>query len=309
MKSIDIVHSTVKLVQKKLSQDHQKIDDLIKESSEIVYVASGSTALGIESAIKDFSDKTSYIIQNVTEFKKIIAKKKQKILTFGVSMSGLSVEVREILSLASKRGLNTVYITKASPIESATVNIILDFGEIPNRFLPFAICLLIHYYHKSSFNEQMIDEILFSLKSRSNELLFFLEFTYKSKLTPIFVTSDCSSWGYILATQYMEFLKKTAFHLSFPEWTHNYLWTLEKTHKNSFAFIHMKPKIDLKDNRFKRTIDHVKSLQINQLLIGDLPNFSDKYPSSSKLLQSLILYWELSNNLGIDPNIEKSFTI
>jgi len=307
MKSIDIIHYTAKAVRKNLIQDNQKIDVLIKEATEVVYVASGSTALGIASATKDFSEKTTHVIQNINEFEKIIAKKNQKILVFGVSMSGLSTEVGEILRLASSKALNTIYVTKALPIENVTTNIILDFEEIPIRFLPFAICLLVHHYHRSGFDEQIIDKIQFPLKSQFDELLFFLEFTHKSELTPIFVTSDYPFWGYLLSTQYIEFLKKAAFHLSFPEWTHNYLWVLEKRHKNCVSFIHMKPQVDLKDDRFKNVVAHIKSLQIHQLIIGNLPIFCDKYQSSSQLLQVLVLYWELSRKIGIDPNIERSF--
>ncbi len=271
------------------------------------FAACGSTALGVEAALRDRGDKAPRVIRAPDEYAEGAHPTGGLSPFVGISMSGRSAEVRETLEQASGEGQETTYVTQGEAMAGASANLILDLDGVPKRLLPLVGCLVAHRSFGSRFPRELGERLALGEVPGLPGLPEALRHAHQMSLMPVFVSSGSRFFGDLLCAQYMEFLKKPALHLSFPQWTHDFLWTLGKKDRRRLQFIQMRPRKDLADGRFHSVIERLDSLGIDQGVLEEFPGLPGEYPNSSNFARVLLLFHDLSKELGVDPEGEISF--
>ncbi len=255
------------------------------------FLACGSTALGIELAIDDL-----HLGQTLCNT--LLKHTGQHVVA--ISFSGNSTEVTD--AIVSCLVTDYVFVC-GKQLPGIENSLVIDTTGIPNRLLP-----LLSYKLAALFAR---GRAFFSDGSRNhstvlqgnNELLSALQICFSKNQIPVFCAQDGAVLHKTLCTQYMEFFKKPALFRSYPQYTHDFLWSISAVNAGSFHFFHILPFATYSDNRFEKTIDHLNNMGVMQTLIktGDL----DGYDALRCALQ---LYSQLAQELKLDANMEHSFS-
>jgi hypothetical protein len=284
----------------------------LRGAKSLAFAASGSTALGIETALAELPASKAPCFRSPADYEGAAAARggpregRRPELVVGLSMSGRSAEVLEVLRLAARDGARTLLFS-ASGVRGVDSPIPLGFEGIPRRFLPLAACLFAEEIAGSGAPDRLAAALKTGPADRRPGLAGFVEGAWRSGLAPIFIGSGEGLEARLLAAQYMEFLKKAAFFASFPEWTHDLLWTLGPADAKRFAFVHFAPDQDLPDGRFAKATERLESLGISQLVLYPARDPVDRGPAGAALARALLLFSEVAERLGVDSEAELSF--
>jgi hypothetical protein len=279
---------------------------LFPDPSRVSFAACGATAMAVEAALRDAGAGTNHLFQDADGYIEAHAARMAGALV-GISMSGHSVEVRDMLKDARGLGEVTAFVTGGAPMEKPEACFNLDLATMPTRFLPIVACVLVHRFLGSPFGEELAKDLATGPKGQLEELRAFLAAAHRDALTPLFISAGKDPVTRMLASLYMEFLKRPAFHASFPSWTHDLLWSLSPGDAGRLVLVHERPLEDLGDGRFGKALDRLGRLGIRQLVLDLPPAWMERHPSSSRLAAILLSYAGLAEELGIDPHAEASF--
>ncbi len=278
-----------------------------------LFVACGATASGINAALRDLGGTVPACIESVSAFLEILPRLDQTRPLVGLSMSGGSAEVLDVLSRAEGLGLPTVYLTHDTGHRGPERRLQLRLEGLGSRFLPLAACLLVHHFSGSDAYKGL----LAPSSSRDEEawpgLLDFLEASFRGGLVPVFISGADPFPAAVLSSQYMEFLKRPSFHRSFPEWTHDLLWTLGPQDRERLAFVQLGPQEELSDRRAARVQERLEGLGIRCFSAAATAGTAGAgqgtpYPATSCLARGLALMADLAERLGLDPGLELGFS-
>lgn len=255
------------------------------------FLACGSTALGIEIAIKDLD--LGQTLRNT-----LLKSTSQPVVA--ISFSGNSTEVTD--AIANKLVTDYVYVC-SKPQPEIKHSIVVDTTGIPNRILP-----LLAYKLTALFATG--EPLLKSLKTLDNpttlkedsELCSALQTCFSKNLIPVFCAQEGAILNKILCTQYMEFFKRPGIFLNYPQYTHDFLWSINDENAASFCFFYILPFAIYSDNRFEKTIDHLNKLGVLQTMIN-----TRQFDGYDSLRLSIQIYLQVAENLKLDANIEYSF--
>ena len=297
----------VQIIDQTLGQLAPAINRLKTQHSSFRFAACGSTALAVQAAILDSRNESGWLMQSLGDYQEIRHSLDPGTAVIGISLSGHSVEVREVLNQAAADGISAIFVSLGTSIESAH-NLLIGPTEIPQRFLPLLAMRFVQFCLGSAFPEKDISSQQIHPVELSVLLQEFLVKTYQAELMPVFAAPKPDIKATQLKTQYMEFLKRPAIQLIFPEWTHDFLWSLSQADKNRYALILFEPRIDLTDQRFQKCVNHIQNLGISHLVINHSPAQQVPNPNSRIFRQVLDLFQTLADQLGIDPSQERSFT-
>lgn len=288
-----------------LARAGETLEGFVEPGFDPRFAACGSTALGVEAATRDLSAREPRIYRGLCDWDAAAGAERRPVI--GISMSGRSDEVRDVLARASAAGARTLFVTGGEPMAAATDNLALDLEAVPTRLLPIAACLLAQRCFGSSSAAELQAGLLAGRGPGFGELPGFLASAYSSSLAPVFVSSEGRYAGELLAAAYMESLKRPAFAHSFPPWTHGLLWALGEGDAGRFAFVHLRPQDDLADTRFAKAVERLDSLGIAQLVLEGLMPWFPAFPNCSRLVQVLLMFRALADDLGLDPDRELGF--
>ncbi len=281
---------------------------ILAEAGLVWFVACGSTALGVQAALADIDRPDVCVLDNVAAFECHLRLATRQPLVIGMSVSGLSMEVRAVLRRAVAQGLSTVYVTRGASLEGTTHHVALRFEAVPQRILPVAVYgFVVGILSRKPFEvgEPLLPAVL---PAPYTDLSAFLAEAHTKGLVPVVASADRPFLGRLLATQYMEFLKKPAIHVRFPEWTHHLLWTLDPPHQEQFAFVHIRPVVALEDGRFDNLVEHLTVRRFRQFIFEDF-GAARCNAGGQTLMEVLSLYRSLATHLSIDPDTEASFVL
>lgn len=271
------------------------------------FVACGSTAKGIDAALKDLGPGAAACLQSPSAFASARPSLDPSTLVVGVSMSGGSAEVVDVLQSAHRLGWPTLFLSREAGSKGLPRSLRLGFGGIGPRFLPLAACLLVHRLSGGSLGPEDLAPPCLVPEGPWPAMADFLESAYVSGKLPIFVTSGDPFLGELLSSQYMEFLKRPSFHAAFPEWTHDLLWTLGPPAGQGFALVQLGQAEELSDRRAPRVAERLAELGLANFQAGEVCGDS-RFPASTCLAFSLVLMAELAERLGLDPMAELSLS-
>ncbi len=269
------------------------------------FAACGSTARGVEAAQRDLPALEPRIYRGLCDWDQSAGADPRPVI--GLSMSGSSPELRDVLAKARATGARTLLMTGGDAGAASSGQLRLELEGVPKRFLPVVSCLLAQRCLGSSSSAQLGAGLGAGGGPGFGELQAFLARAYSSSLTPVFISAEGSYPGELLAAAYMEFLKRPAFALAFPPWTHDLLWALGGGDSGRFAFVHLSPSGDLADGRFAKAVQRLESQGIAQLLLDGLPPWFPSFPNCSRLVQILLMFRSLAEDLGLDPDLELGF--
>jgi hypothetical protein len=257
------------------------------------FLACGSTALGIQLAINDLNlGRTLHntLLKNTSQH--VVA----------ISFSGNSTEVTDAIA----NSLITDYVfvsTKRLP--RIKNSLVIDTTGIPNRLLPLLSYKLTALFFKGKDFLNLYKSLNNTTMLKDDSELFGALLTCFSKnQIPVFCAQDGAVLHKILCTEYMEYFKKSALFLNYPQYTHDFLWSINAVNAVSFHFFYIMPFATYSDNRFEKTIDHLNKLGVLQTTIK-----TGQFDGYDSLRFSLQLYSQVAENLKLDANIEYSFSI
>lgn len=273
-------------------------------ASGSLYAACGSTALGIDAALGDLGQGPRPCIRSPHAFSLLPRPGAEAAPVIGMSMSGGSAEVLEILGRARLQGRDSLLVTGARIAMPGTRVLRLDLEGVPRRLLPLASCLLVHHLAGVGAGRHLAERPLPPDEAWPG-LSAFLEAAASTGAVPVFVSPGDPFLCEALSSQYMEFLKRPAFSLSFPEWTHDFLWTLGARESHRFRIVHLGAGEDLSDRRFHQVQERLGALGIPQLALE--PPSGGRPPATALLVQVVALMACLAERLGIDSEAEGSF--
>ncbi|MDR1225771.1 MAG: hypothetical protein LBK47_02595 [Prevotellaceae bacterium] len=262
--------------------------------SEHYWLACGSTKTSIETALCGCSGQINKMPVVMDYYSPILQGK----LVIGLTYSGNSTEVTDFIPVNTHP--DSKIITSSSRVIEKTVLPFITKG-IPLRYLP----LLTHKLIRSIYNQDVSKHTLSGDLRISLEPVFeALRFSYINNLIPVF-TSDNNSWfARLFSEQHMEFLKRPAFSVSYPNYTHNFLWSLSKHNIDRFYFIHENSQFHYSDCRQSKAIKHISLLGGFQ---AELPFNTTSYDVYAIWLSCISLYEKLSTMLDLNMNAEHSF--
>ncbi len=279
----------------------------IAGAAPLIVFACGSTALGLSSAARDLHGAPIRVISDAAEPGPRPVAPETGGLALGVSISGSSAEVGDFLRRRSEESVEVIYASRALAPGRGIARLGLDLGGIPRRYLPLAACLLLHRLRGSAFGALLPGALRATVGRPMAGLWAAIAAAYRSGLLPVFVSGDEPLLASVLSAQYMEFLKRPAFHLSFPSWTHDFLWSLAPADAERLMFLQFRPREDLADGRFSKACSRIESLGIQQVVLDPVQSRLGEYPASSLFAELLLLFHELAIGAGLDPGAEVSF--
>lgn len=306
-KHLDAIRHVVRSTATGLAALDSEAPGLLGARAPRRFVACGSTAKGIDAALKDQGPGEAACLQSPAAFASARPSLDPSTLVVGVSMSGGSAEVVDVLQSAHRLGWPTLFLSREAGSKGLPRSLRLGFGGIGPRFLPLSACLLAHRLSGSGFGLDDLPPPSLEPDGPWPALAEFLESAYVSGKVPIFITAGDPFLGELLSSQYMEFLKRPSFHAAFPEWTHDLLWTLGPPAGNGFALVQLGQPEELSDRRAPRVAERLAGLGLPYLQAGELCGAS-RFPASRSLALSLILMAELAERLGLDPMAELSLS-
>lgn len=216
----------------------------------------------------------------------------------GISYSGNSTEVTDAFSADVQP--HSVLITANTGLSGTTVLHIQPDG-IPLRYLPLLTYRLIVRMVESPFSGYRATEALPEWSNRLSESLIDC---YTNNKIPVFTSTSSSWFARVFAEQFMEFLKRPAFHVHFPHFTHNLLWGLGGHNASQFYFMHEESGRDYSDNRQQKTWQHLEAMGAQQLVLHDCEGQLNQY---TLLASCLTIYAVVCEQVGVEGNTEHSF--
>jgi hypothetical protein len=84
----------------------------------------------------------------------------------------------------------------------------------------------------------------------------------------VFVGAGDGFRARVLASYWIEYLRRPGFVLHFPELTHDFVWALALSRARGFAFVLERPAADLSDRRFARLEALLRALDVPLLVLG-----------------------------------------
>lgn len=275
------------------------IDDFIRKNRqsiheirnrEFCFLACGSTKLGLEVGI-DMCHENILVYDDPS----LIPNNQ---LVIGLTFSGNSTEVADFFS-EENRDAHWLITSSNQP----KGNHVLKFekGETSNRLLPLLAAGLAMTMMGFSFKDAFE-----GLNKPQDETVLVdqLMAGYGSIKTPLFV-SDRNSWfARIFTEQHMEFLKKPAFALHFPHFTHNLIWSLGSSDSEKYHFWWLESATKYSDARNAKTKNHLSGLGFS---IDKVDSKWQKATSLDMLTFCLGVFENVSTKLAIQANHEHSF--
>ena len=277
-------------------------DDAGCKLDKTLFFACGSTALGVVCFLHDNDIPLDQVLLSQGEY--VLKKSRIKSLNtlMGITASGNSAEVMSFLCDMKTGRRKTLLLTGNESLE-ANDRLVMDLKKVRNRHIPLYLCLLLHHLHDRAALRKIKPIHSIRMFKRIKQDLCEI---YLQQLIPVFVSERHQLYWDILSKQYMEYFKKPSLYLCYPEYTHNFIWSLNQNHRQVFAFIHLKPRGDLPDNRFKNAVRHIDRFGIRQVIVEDEPGMA-YLGNSIKLMEIFELFDELSSLLGLNGDRECSF--
>lgn len=231
------------------------LESIIKR--EHYFLACGSTGTGVETALSEARSPGQKIPLVMDHHNAALNGR----LFIGFTYSGNSTEVTGFIPSVTHR--DSVIITGSDKLRGKHV-LRIDTGEIPLRCFP----LLTHTLVQSVYGrEKAATDHAGDTASLFESAFGLLQWSYLHDRIPVF-TADNDSWlARLFAEQYMECLKRPAFYMNYPHFTHNILWTLSGKNIDKFCFIHEHSPRNYSDNRREKTLRHIESLGGVQLVL------------------------------------------
>lgn len=302
---LDALRQVVRTTSSELAALDSGAPGILRAPAPRLFVACGSTAKGIDAALKDLGPREAACLKSPREFFALGRSPDSETLVIGVSMSGGSAEVVDVLQGAHRLGWPILYLSREAVPNGLPWSFRLGLAGIGPRFLPLSACLLAHRLYGSGFGLEDLPLPSLEPEGPWPAMADFLESAYVSGRLPIFITAGDPFLGELLSSQYMEFLKRPSFHAAFPEWTHDLLWTLGPPAGQGFALVQLGQPEELSDRRALRVAERLAGLGLPYFQAGEIGGAS-RFPASTSLALSLILMAELAERLGLDPMAETS---
>jgi hypothetical protein len=239
-----------------------RFDDQIKKirNSSTSFLVCGSNNLGVKLAVRD-SEKKVMVIDYLDKNQNIDN-------LIGITFSGNSVEVLAIYKIK-----NSILITSNKSLKDANH---IASEKIPIRYHPMlAYNLARLYIDGQTFASSYYKMGGMDISTSNEQIILDLDKCLKLNITPIFSSGVDCNLNLIFSSQYMECLKRPAFSVVFPKFTHDMLWTLKPEDSGKYMFIHFQPNFELIDNRFSNSIERIDALGIRQSIFN-----TSKFPTN-----------------------------
>ncbi|GEM_PF-4259139 len=219
-----------------------------------VILASGLTALAAEATLLDAVGSTSCVLRDPMVLKNYLRQKRKGII--GCSFSCRTAEVLDGLALARAHGLETCLVGARLTREP---DVPLPCIEMPLPLRHVAFCAVLPHLlgRRSSVNSVPPNARLFR----------FLKAVLLADLVPLFASSGRGFHVSCLVAYWLEFLRRPAFQIEFPRWTHDLLWTVASRCRENFAYILEAPVSDLSDGRFRQVVNLMDRTKAKYLVL------------------------------------------
>lgn len=249
-------------------------------------LASGLTAVAAEAVLLDIVPAGAHVVRDPSALRGQLGDNRLGVV--GCSYSCDSAEVLDGLAIVREAGLRTCLVGGGL---RGPADLKIGSSEIDHAFQHIPFCAVLpQLFGQSPQVERR--ELPF-------DLLLFYRMLYERNLTPLFVGGQNGFSMRALHSYWLEYVNRAAFHVVFPEWTHDLLWAMVRANCTSYGFILESPVRDLSDGRFDRVVDLLEQLQIPYHVL----NFGVGQARSSfveQLLATADGYYQFACELGLD---------
>ncbi|HET7839588.1 MAG TPA: hypothetical protein VFL04_07505, partial [Rectinemataceae bacterium] len=197
---------SIELADREFGRMDEGLRALMRNADELVAVACGSTALGLAAAARDLPRLPLRVIADPSGDGLEPLPGARGSIVLGLSFSGASVEVGDLVGRAADAGIETVYAGPPAACPAKAHCLRLDLGGLPRRYLPLAACLLIHRVWGPGPDARLVDALRATASVGPSGLSGFLEAAFRSPRIPVFVSAGPGLRAALLAAQYLEFL-------------------------------------------------------------------------------------------------------
>lgn len=175
----------------------------------------------------------------------------------GCSFSGASAEVVDALALLRANGVPAALHGAAAACDPA-LRIAVGLAEPPFRHVAFCATLPV-----------LLDGVAPDPRRAATSTLYtdFVAGAASAGAIGVFVGAGDGFRARVLASYWIEYLRRPGFVLHFPELTHDFVWALALSRARGFAFVLERPAADLSDNRFARLEAFLRALDVPLLLL------------------------------------------
>jgi len=227
-------------------------------------LGSGLTALAVEAALPDFSTYNNnspfWTVRDPASLDRINPEPSSSGV-LGCSFSGGSSEVLDSLRWLQTKGISTG-LHGGSIASSDELRIPSELVKRPFQHLAF--CATIPMLTNSFIPPSQIEEPLITP--------FLKEVAASGKI--LLIVAGVDDWfGRVVLSYWLEYMHRPGFLLRYPEFTHDFLWTLTRTYGSGFAFILESPKEDLSDHRFAKLNSLLNDMRVPTLQLDSFGGF------------------------------------
>ncbi len=254
---------------------------------QCAFLACGSTFLGVKLALNDIQDHSCTLATWET---------KQHIV--GISFSGNSAEVVAHMEKCT----GSVLITGNKHLQAENT-LIVQTDNIPTRCLPVLAYRIAALFMNGDTSQ--VYNMPFTAHKEHEPFLTALNECYLLNAIPVFCANETSGLHRVFASQYMECLKQPAFAADFPAYTHDLLWSLNRSNNSTFYFFHLEPFLQIPDSRYANTTMHIQRMGHQQFSFMPPGLLHEQgYPA---FCYALNLLQQVAAKQNIDSNNELSF--
>lgn len=214
-------------------------------------LACGLSALAVEAALTDLGAKPPVVLQDPNRLDHSLDCDPRAVGgILGFSLSGRSPEVLDGLARAARRGLPTCRVGGLGPQPPGVgpPDVQLPPLDAPEQLAHLAFAAVVptlRLGHPVPAPRPVGDDP--ALRGFLGDLL-------KTSRVPIFVATGDGLEARRLRSLWIELVGRPAFTARFPDFTHDLLWSFERTRDDRFAWVLRRPQVDLSDGRFDRLL-------------------------------------------------------